>query len=69
METEIGGEKVSEEDELKTLGVKFDSCLQFDAHWREIGNKMKKKLYGISQIKSHLTFKQRKNLARTLAVS
>ena len=69
IETEIGGEKVKEGDEVKILGVKFNSFLRFESYWKEVRAKMSKKLHGISQIKSHLNFLQRKQLASSLVIS
>ena len=67
--TEIGGETITEGSEVRTLGVKFDSYLRFEPYWREVRGKIMKKLYGLKQIKSHLTFRQRKQLGSSLVIS
>ena len=69
IETQIGGETVVEGEEVKTLGVKFDSFLRFESYWKDVRTKMTKKLYGISQVKRHLTFLQRRQLGNSLVVS
>ena len=66
IETEIGGESIKEGDEVKTLGVRFDTYLRFESYWKEVRGKMAKKLYGINQVKSHLNFLQRKQLGEGL---
>ena len=67
--THIGGEEITETEEVKTLGVKFDSSLRFEPYWKEVRGKMMKKLYGINQIKSNLNFLQRKQLGNSLIMS
>ena len=60
VETEIGVDKVKEGKEVKTLGVIFYGYLRFEKYWKDTKNKIMKKMYAISQVKSDLTFLQRK---------
>ena len=66
LKVNIGEEKVDEAAKLKTLGVIFDPFLKWKEYWEEVRGKVQRKLFAISQIKSNLTFIQRKDLGRGL---
>ena len=65
----IGEQRVEETDTLSTLGVVFDSATKFSQHWKEIRQKVMKKVYALTQVKNFLTFAQRKELGRGIILS
>ena len=52
VKTVIRGETITKGDDVKTLGVRFESYLCLEAYWREVRAKTMKKLYGSNQVKS-----------------
>ena len=48
---------------VKTLGVKFDNVLNFRPYWEEMRKSIQKKGYAVRQLKSSLSFLDRKTLA------
>ena len=69
MTVEVGGMPVEEKDTVKTLGVIFENDLNFKQHWQETRIAAWKKLFGLWQIFSHISFKNRKILGNSLVVS
>ena len=66
---ELGGTKVTESDYVKTLGVKFESDLDFKQYWKDTMKPVTSKIFAIKQIGKYLSFKQRKLLGSSLAMS
>ena len=56
---EIGGTAVEEAESMKTLGVIFDNNINFKLYWESLRVPTWRKMYGLSQIFSHLTLKHR----------
>ena len=54
---------------MKTLGVTFDGFLRFEKYWKDTKTKIMKKMYAINQVKSSLTFLQRKLIVNSLILS
>ena len=69
MEVIIGGVKLTEADGVKTLGVTFDSEIKFSTYWNDLKVQINRRIYALNQIRSHLSFKQRNELYRSLVLS
>ena len=69
LQANIAGKTVRESDSLKTLGIHFDSELNFKKYWNEVKPSLWKRIFALSQLKSHLPFLKRKELGQGLILS
>ena len=68
-EANVAGKAIKESESLKTLGVHFDSQLKFKKYWSEVKPALWQRIFAISQLRSHLPFKKRKQLGQGLVLS
>ena len=66
---DIDGQQIKQSEQVKLLGVQIDNCLTFDAHVKELCQKINQKLCAFSRIRLFLNQEKAKMLLTSVVLS